>query len=655
MFPARHANPLPKRHSASWTSEMVTNAKRSMVASPLPWWLFGTAGLVATTLTVGAAARLTRTGASTLYWKPSVLHARTSERDWSHDFDVYRNFCARSQRTPMTLEDFKRNAKREALHRMLGEVTALSFVGPLAYFGFKGKIPVQAQAPLALIAGLGVTQWYIGRAMVEHNVKGARHGDDSTFQGPTFFLPIHSALSLANFSLLLWTGLSLVSPVSRALKVRALVPPTVLHEVGTIRQQFMALTGLAATTALAGSLVAEIDAGREFQTFPKMGDHWLPPGLLEQKPWVRNLYANVALVQWDHRVLALTTLAAYTTVFLKARKATLWSHVPEDAKRAMILALAAVGGQVIMGATMLVNEVPTALAMVHQGGAAVVLGSSLWVLHALRFANPRGVMGAAVATAAAKYTKSRVMFTGIIEEIGTVVAVQKRETLLLWTGERRAGVELVVQAHVALQGASVGCSIAVNGTCLTATSIEDDRVSFGLAPETLRRTNLRDLAPGDKVNLERSMAADARNSGHFVQGHVDGTGTIVSFRREDEALWVTISTLPEILRSVVPKGYIAIDGTSLTVCDVDHATASFAVMLIAHTQNHITLPQKRVGDHVNLEPDVLGKYAARCLETVQDRIDGLEQQLQRANQHLTTGVVAVVAIATGVVAWLVRK
>ena len=107
-------------------------------------------------------------------------------------------------------------------------------------------------------------------------------------------------------------------------------------------------------------------------------------------------------MQWDHRLLALGTLAAYTAVFLQARKPRVWSHLPEDAKRALMLAMAAVGGQVAMGATMLVNGVPTPLAMVHQSGAALVLGSSLWVLHALRFARPRGLMGAAVASAAAK-------------------------------------------------------------------------------------------------------------------------------------------------------------------------------------------------------------------------------------------------------------
>ncbi|CAI5743969.1 unnamed protein product [Peronospora destructor] len=384
---------------------MMNKAKSSMAESPLPWWLFGTAGLVATTLTVGAAARLTRTGASTLYWKPRFMHSPKSDSEWHDEFDVYRDFCARSQRTPMTLEDFKRNYKWESAHRRLGYLTAFSFVGPLTYFAMKGKIPVPAQAPLMLIAGLGATQMYLGREMVERNVNRGGKGSSGvspTFEGATFFLPIHSALSLANFSLLVWTGLGIISPVSRAITVRGLMTPGVLQEMGAVRSHFLALTGLAASTIFAGALVAEIDGGREFQTFPKMGNRWIPQGLFDQQPWLRNFHDNVALVQLDHRLLAAATLAAYTTVYLKARKARIWTNLPEDAKRAMTLAMAAIGGQVLMGATMLVNEVPTPLAMVHQSGAALVLGSSLWVLHALRFARPGGLIGAAVATAAAK-------------------------------------------------------------------------------------------------------------------------------------------------------------------------------------------------------------------------------------------------------------
>ncbi|DBA04106.1 TPA: hypothetical protein N0F65_004214 [Lagenidium giganteum] len=239
------------------------------------------------------------------------------------------------------------------------------------------------------------------------------------------------------------------------------------------------------------------------------------------------------------------------------------------------------------------------------------------------------------------------MFTGIVEEMGTVVSMQERDDLLLWNGERGTGWELVVQVTLAQQGAYLGCSIAVNGTCLTATAIDGDKIAFGVAPETLRRTNLGQLTTGDKVNIERSMGVDDRNSGHFVQGHVDGTGKILEFKRENDSLWVKIQTPTAILNDIVPKGYIAIDGTSLTVCDVNRRENWFNIMLIAHTQNHIILPLKKVGDLVNLEADVLGKYASRSVAAVLERVDALEQQVV-LTQRVAAAALGAVVVLSGV-------
>lgn len=193
------------------------------------------------------------------------------------------------------------------------------------------------------------------------------------------------------------------------------------------------------------------------------------------------------------------------------------------------------------------------------------------------------------------------MFTGIIEEIGIV------EALAMVDG----GWSLTVQARTVLQGATLGHSVAVNGACLTVTALSDHSFTVGLSPETLRRTNLGDLRPGDGVNLERSLAADGRIGGHFVQGHVDGTGIISAFRPEGDSLWVTVAAGPELLRYIVPKGYIAVDGTSLTVVDV--LPDAFTFMLVAYTQQHITLPRKPIGSRVNLEVDVLAKYVEKLI------------------------------------------
>jgi len=194
------------------------------------------------------------------------------------------------------------------------------------------------------------------------------------------------------------------------------------------------------------------------------------------------------------------------------------------------------------------------------------------------------------------------MFTGIVEEIGIVQELKKIA----------AGWSLTIRAQIVLEGVQLGDSIAVNGTCLTVTHLTDHTFTVGLAPETLRRTNLGDLHPGDGVNLERSLAANGRVDGHFVQGHVDGTGVIRSFDPEGDSLWVTVETPPELLRYIVPKGFIAVDGISLTVVDV--LEDAFTFMLIAHTQQHVTLPQKPVGGRVNLEVDILGKYVEKFLQ-----------------------------------------
>lgn len=175
-----------------------------------------------------------------------------------------------------------------------------------------------------------------------------------------------------------------------------------------------------------------------------------------------------------------------------------------------------------------------------------------------------------------------------------------------------------------------------------------------LGPNSLRRTNLGQLKSGDKVNVERSMGVDARNSGHFVQGHVDGTGTIVSFTREHDSLWVKIRTPAAILKDIVPKGYIAIDGTSLTVCEVNAAEGWFNIMLIAHTQNHIILPLKRVGDAVNLEADVLGKYASRSMAGVLARVDALERQVV-VSQRIAAGAAALAAVVLAVTVTLASR
>ena len=193
------------------------------------------------------------------------------------------------------------------------------------------------------------------------------------------------------------------------------------------------------------------------------------------------------------------------------------------------------------------------------------------------------------------------MFTGIVEEMGTLKSIRK--------GPHSAVLE--IQAKVVLEDIHLGDSIAVNGVCLTATSFSPTGFTADVMHETLNRSALAQLRPGSPVNLERAMAANGRFGGHIVAGHVDGVGTVRSVEKDDNAIWYTIAAGPEVLKYVVEKGSITIDGVSLTVARV--GADRFSVSLIPHTAAVTVLGRKRPGDVVNLETDVIGKYVEKLL------------------------------------------
>ena len=191
------------------------------------------------------------------------------------------------------------------------------------------------------------------------------------------------------------------------------------------------------------------------------------------------------------------------------------------------------------------------------------------------------------------------MFTGIIEEIGTVRRIE----------HGAKGARLTIQAKTVLEDTRIGDSIATNGVCLTVISMTGDSFSADVMAESLRRSSLGTLQGGSLVNLERAMAANGRFGGHIVSGHIDGTGTFASQKREDNAVWVKIKTPAPLLRYIVEKGSIAIDGVSLTVAAV--TDTDFSVSIIPHTGAQTILLGKKPGDPVNLECDVIGKYVEK--------------------------------------------
>lgn len=193
------------------------------------------------------------------------------------------------------------------------------------------------------------------------------------------------------------------------------------------------------------------------------------------------------------------------------------------------------------------------------------------------------------------------MFTGIVEQIGSVLDV----------AEQAEGRRLVLSGQ-GLVDVPVGASIAVNGVCLTAVKVEDERVTVDVIPETLNRTNLGEVGAGGRVNLERPMRADGRFDGHIVQGHVDGVGVVSAINHDDGGTLMTVEAPVDLMGFIVEKGSITVDGVSLTVAAMTER--SFSVALIPHTLEFTTLGLRKPGDTVNLENDVIAKYVERLLE-----------------------------------------
>jgi len=196
------------------------------------------------------------------------------------------------------------------------------------------------------------------------------------------------------------------------------------------------------------------------------------------------------------------------------------------------------------------------------------------------------------------------MFTGIVEHVGTVVSVSPRGKVVQFT----------LDCGPVVEGVHLGDSIAINGTDLTVTTIAGTTLRFEMVQETARITNLGLLRAGSQVNLERAMRADGRYDGHIMQGHVDGTGTIKEWRRQQEDVRLFVACAPELASGMVPKGSITVDGVSLTLVDV--GPDFFSVALIPYTLSHSTLGERRVGDQVNLEVDLIGKYVRKYLQQI---------------------------------------
>lgn len=193
------------------------------------------------------------------------------------------------------------------------------------------------------------------------------------------------------------------------------------------------------------------------------------------------------------------------------------------------------------------------------------------------------------------------MFTGLIEEIGVLQSIKKSEKSSV----------LTFKANKILEEIKLGDSISTNGVCLTVTKLSPPFFDADIMAETIRRSNLGKLKPGSKVNLERALKYEGRFGGHIVTGHIDGPGEIISYEKEDNAVWITIKANENLLKYIVEKGSVALDGVSLTVAQAD--SRCFKVSIIPHTATETTLLHKKASDLVNIECDIIGKYVEKLL------------------------------------------
>ncbi|KAK9750066.1 hypothetical protein RND81_02G170800 [Saponaria officinalis] len=337
-------------------------------------WLFGSAAWVFSMVILGGVTRLTRSGLSMTDWKFTGNLPPITEEDWISEFEKYQQSPEYKRiNKGMSLEDFKFIYWMEYAHRMWGRALGIMFALPFSYFLRKGYITLRLGVRLSGLFALGAGQGFIGWWMV----KSGLEEPESEYAEPRvspYRLAAHLTSAFAIYSGLLWTALSVVMPeppaeslawVNGAAKVKRLAIPVSL------------IVGI---TAVSGAFVAGNDAGRAYNTFPKMGDTWIPEGVLSMKPLLRNFFENTATVQLDHRILASATLVSICSLWWAARKLDI-----HPAVKSLIGSTVGMAGlQVTIGISTLLSYVPVSLGTAHQAGALTLLTLMILLTHTVR-------------------------------------------------------------------------------------------------------------------------------------------------------------------------------------------------------------------------------------------------------------------------------
>lgn len=372
----------------------VTSSAHNMYA-PAGKWMLGTALSVVGMIHVGGVTRLTQSGLSMTTWSPLGSLPPITEKEWKTEFARYQTYPEWQQRKSMTLSDFKFIYGWEYGHRMLGRAIGLIFVLPWAYYSANKMIPKGYQGRMFGLLAMGGTQGLVGIWMVRSGLGDDRFKDTHEIRVRPVRLATHLTMAVFTYGALLWTGLDILGlPHQKTMAKEAskLFNKDALCKAVRLRSGGIALTALTGLTIVSGALVAGNDAGRAYNTYPKMNDEWIPSEIADLTPWYRNLNENTATVQFNHRVLGLSTAVLALGVagigLLSPGKTKSTALITPQVR----IGLYAVGtttlGQMLLGITTLLQYVPLHLAAAHQIGSIVVFTSGIYLTHSLRYARP---------------------------------------------------------------------------------------------------------------------------------------------------------------------------------------------------------------------------------------------------------------------------
>ncbi|KAG8435474.1 hypothetical protein GDO86_013417 [Hymenochirus boettgeri] len=368
-------NFVEKRWKSTTVSEMASSSKAAVGSVPNPAterimgrWLLVCSGMVAGAVILGGVTRLTESGLSMVDWHlVKEMKPPSTNDEWVAEFEKYQQFPEfKILNHNMTLNEFKFIWFMEYSHRMWGRAVGLAYILPAIYFWRKGWLKRGMKGRVLGLCGLGLLGWYMVKSGLEE--KPESHDIPRVSQ---YRLAAHLGSALVLYCASLWTGLSLLLPKNK-------LPET--HQILQLRRFTHWTTGLVFLTALSGAFVAGLDAGLVYNSFPKMGDRWIPDDLIAISPTFKNIFENATTVQFDHRILGTTTVAAITGLYYYSRKVPL----PRRAKLALNSLIAVAYLQVTLGISTLLLYVPTSLAATHQSGSLALLSMAIWLMNELR-------------------------------------------------------------------------------------------------------------------------------------------------------------------------------------------------------------------------------------------------------------------------------